>query len=355
MSLFDPVAPPNVTTTKTTSAAAPQYLTNYLTNLAQAGTGALGTTSESGALTPFTGNQLVAGLPQNLADLYKTAPTTLGRYQAPMDEALKALQSGATGVTGSDISAFYDPYQQDVIDELSRQSAQNVQQSMLPALKAAFAGQGAFGSKRYAGALGQAMSDVQQDLLGQQAKLKSEGFRTALDAALKERGLDIQSGSALSGLGTAESGAGASAVKALGDIGAQELGYEQSKIEAPLTRAQNVAQILRGYTYPTTTTEKYEGPASAYGASPLGQIAGLGSLITSAFGSDKAPGNRLLSALAKAFKTGEVPSDFGTTIVADQSGDETSGSSGFWNDAGEWQTYDDALSDFFSGFGTSGD
>jgi hypothetical protein len=283
MSLFDPVAPPNVTSTETTAAAAPQYLTDYLTKLAESGVGALGTTSAEGTLTPYTGEELIASLPQNLKDLYETAPTTLTRYQTPMDEALKSLQSGATGVSASDISAFYDPYQQDVIDEMSRQSAQNVQQSMLPALKAAFAGQGAFGSRRYAGALGQAMGDVQQDLLGQQAKLRSEGYKTALEAALKERGYDIQAGQGLSTLGSNEATAASSASKSLGDIGTQELAYEQAKMDAPLTRAMNVAQILRGYTYPTTTEKKYEGPASAYGTSAMGQVAGLGSLIGSLF------------------------------------------------------------------------
>ena len=44
---------------------------------------------------------------------------------------------------------------------------------------------------------------------------------------------------------------------------------------------RNVAQILRGYTYPTVTTEKYDGPASSYGPSILSQIGGLGSLIAS--------------------------------------------------------------------------
>lgn len=299
MSLFDPVAPPNVTKTTTTAAQAPQYLTDYLKNLAQAGTGALGTVSEAGTLTPYGSDKLVADLPQNLTDLYANAPTTLARYETPMDEALKALQSGATGVSSADIKTFYDPYQQDVINEMARQSSQNVQQNMLPALKAAFAGQGAFGSRRYAGALGQAMGDVQQDLLGQQAKLRSEGFKTALDAALKERGYDIQAGQGLGGLGAAEATAGATSAKALGDIGTQELTYEQAKIDSPLTRAQNVAQILRGYTYPTTETKTYVGPADSYGTSALGQIAGLGSLLQSGFNSPSGWGSKLFSGVGQ--------------------------------------------------------
>jgi len=289
MSLFDAPDPRKVELKGTTAQTAPQYLTDYLSSLAQAGQGQIGTAS-------------IAELPQNLQDLYSGAQGTLNRYQTPMDQSLAALQSGATGVTGEDISKFYNPYEQDVVNEMGRQSALNVQRSMLPALRGAFAGQGAFGSQRFANATGQAMGDVQADLLGQQAKLRSEGYRSALDAALKERGYDIQAGQGLYGLGQAESQAGAQGLKTLGDIGAQELGYEQSKIEAPLTRAQNVAQIMRGYTYPMSTAETKEALPGAFAPSPLQQIAGLGTLVGASFNNrGTGAGDRLLNFIGSKF------------------------------------------------------
>jgi hypothetical protein len=285
MSLFDASAPNKVELKGSTAQTAPQYLTDYLTSLAQVGQGALGTTVE-GKTTPFAGKDLIAELPQNLQDLYKTAGTTLDRYQSPMDESLSTLQDASKGVSASDISQFYNPYEQDVVNEMGRQSALNVQQSMLPALRAAFAGQGGFGSQRYAGAMGQAMGNVQSDLFGNQAKLRSEGYKSALEAALRDRGYDIQAGQALGTLGQQESGAATTGLKALGDIGTQELGYDQSLIEAPLTRAQNVAQIMRGYTYPTTTAETKETIPGVLAPSPLQQISGLGTLINAGSGKD---------------------------------------------------------------------
>jgi hypothetical protein len=273
MSLFDAPAPNKVELKGSTAQTAPQYLTDYLSSLAQTGQDQLGTSS-------------IAGLPQNLQDLYGGAQGTLNRYQAPMDQSLQTLQGAAQGVSAQDISQFYNPYEQDVVDEMGRQSALNVQQSMMPALKAAFAGQGGFGSQRYAGAMGQAMGNVQSDLFGNQAKLRSEGYKTALDAALRDRGYDIQAGQSLYGLGQAESQAGTQGLKTLGDIGTQELGYEQSKIEAPLTRAQNVAQIMRGYTYPMTTQETKEALPGVLSPSPLQQISGLGTLINAGSGKD---------------------------------------------------------------------
>lgn len=287
MSLFDAPAPTPVELKGSVTQTAPQYLTDYLTQLAQTGQQQLGQ----------TGDQLIAGLPQNLQDLYGGARPTLERYQTPMDESLAALQGAAKGVSATDISQFYNPFEKDVVSEMGRQSALNVQQSMLPALRAAFAGQGGFGSQRYAGAMGQAMGDVQADLLGAQAKLRSEGYKSALDAALRERGYDIQSGQALGSLGAQEAQAAATGLKALGDIGTQELGYEQSKIEAPLSRALNVAQIMRGYTYPTTTAERKEVLPGAYAPSPLQQVAGLGTLVGAAFGKEGAAGYKAVDAL----------------------------------------------------------
>jgi hypothetical protein len=274
MSLFDAPTPKPVELKASTTQTAPQYLTDYLTQLATTGQQQLGQ----------TGDQLIAGLPQNLTDLYANAPTELARYQAPLDQSLQTLTGASTGVSAADIAAFNDPYQQNVIDEMTRQSALNTQRNLLPALRGAFAGSGGFGSQRYVGATGQALSDVQSDLMGQQAKFSSEGYKSALEAALRDRGYDISAGQALSGLGQAEAQGATTGLKALGDIGTQELGYGQSKIEAPLTRAQNVAQILRGYTYPTTTTDTKEALPSSYAPSALQQIAGLGTLVGSAFG-----------------------------------------------------------------------
>ena len=282
MSLFDAQAPTPVELKGTSQQVAPQYLTDYLSSLAQTGQEQLGTSS-------------IAPLNQNLQNLYGGAQGTLNRYQTPMDESLAALQGAAQGVSSDDISRFYNPYEQDVVDEMGRQSALNVQQSMLPALRAAFAGQGAFGSQRFANATGQAMGNVQADLFGNQAKLRSEGYKSALDAALRDRGYDIQAGQGLYGLGQSEAQAAQTGLKTLGDIGTQELGYEQSKIEAPLTRAQNVAKLLQGYQFPMTVNKTEEQLPGAFAPSAIQQIGSLGTLVGASFNSKgTGAGDRLI-------------------------------------------------------------
>lgn len=268
MSLFEGKAPPNVKTTESISSTAPQYLTDYLTQLAQTGQGLLG------------GAQVAApGALQQQA--YAMAPQALSGYQQALQSGVAAAQGAAAPIGQQDISQFYNPYQQSVVDEMARQSQRNVQRNLLPQLKSAFVGSGGLGSQRYAGATGQALSDVQADLLGQQSKAMAAGYGTALDAALRQRAQQAQTAQVLGGLGQAEQAAATSGLKSLADLGTQQQAFEQAKIEAPLVRAQNVAQLLRGYTYPTTSQRETFGPASSYGPSPLSQISGLGALLSS--------------------------------------------------------------------------
>lgn len=287
-SLFQGEAPPNVQTTRETAAVAPQYLTNYLTQLAQQGQQSLGTldpaTGQYSAPTQeqlkTAGTPYVAPLSQLQKDVAAYAPEALMRYQTPMDAALTAGQAGA-GVEQADITKFYNPYEKAVVDDMATRSATNVQRNLMPQLKAGFVGSGGLGSTRYANALGQTMGDVNTSLLQEQNKAKMTGYQSALDAALREMSGQTQAGQMLGTLGAQEQQAATTGLKTGADIGAIEQAQNQALINAPTTMASNVAQILRGYTYPTVTTEKYDGPASSYGPSVLSQIGGLGSLIAS--------------------------------------------------------------------------
>lgn len=331
MSLFEGTAAPNVTTTDTTAVSAPQYLTDYLTQLAQTGQSALS----------VPGSEQVAALPQNLQDVYANAGTNLSSYQPAMTAAQGALTTAAGGVTPEGISKFYNPYQQQVVDEAARQSGLNVQRNVLPALRGAFAGTGGFGSKRYATAAGQTLGDIEQNLLGEQNKLRSAGYQSSIDSALKELGLDIQAGQGLTNLGSAEASAATSSAKTLADLGTQQLAYEQSKIDAPLTRAQNVAKLLQGYNFPTTTTKTYTGPASSYSPSALQQIAGLGTLLGSGFSSDAGWGNKLTGTLSgwlnKLSNPTANPTD--TSGVTEVANTATEGQEGYG-----WRNFSDGTS-----------
>ncbi|NBW22360.1 MAG: hypothetical protein EBR82_81860 [Caulobacteraceae bacterium] len=215
----------------------------------------------------------------------------LTRYKDATAEALTAGKS-AMDVGAADISKFYDPYQQQVINEMQRQSDINVQRNVIPALRAlgmSGAG-GAAGTKRGYDISGQALADIASSLQSQQTGARAAGFKQALDAALREQGQQASTASALGQLGSIEQQAATQGIKGLSDVGAAKLAYEQSKIESPLTRAMNVAQIMRQYQYPATTSETKQVLPTIMGSSPLSQIAGLGSLIGAAFPTDPKTG-----------------------------------------------------------------
>lgn len=309
--LFEGIAPPNVETTRNTAQQAPGYLTDYLTNLAQAGTSALGTVTpgaagQPGVLTPKTGAELIAPMSELQTSAYKNAPDLLGQYSTSLEQALTAGKS-AMDVSGADISKFYDPYNKDVISQIEKQGQQSLMRNVMPALKAlgVSGGAGTMGGSRIGTVSGQALADFASQLEGQKIAAQQNMYKTALDAALREQGQQTSAANALTNLGQTEFQAGLGEAKGLAELGAQQTAYDQSKLEAPLTRAMNVAQIMRGYNYPTTTTETYKGPASVYGPSPLSQIAGLGTLLGAAFPTGgQGFGDRALNTLRSLFGAG---------------------------------------------------
>jgi hypothetical protein len=185
-------------------------------------------------------------------------------------------------VSSADIAKFYNPYQQQVIDEMQKQSDINLQRSVLPGLKALGISGGQFGGSRVGNIGGQALADIASKLQAQQTEARSKGFETALDAALREQTGQTGATTALTGLGSQEQQAAKSALGTLSDLGTQQLEYEQSKIEAPLTRAANVAALLRNYQFPLSSTDTYKGPlqGAGYGPSTIDKIGSLTSFLS---------------------------------------------------------------------------
>jgi len=337
MGLFTGAAPPDVTKTQTTASTTPDYYTDYLTKLSQTGQNALGTfdpttkkfTTPTQTDLIAAGTPYVAGLTKAQTDVFKDAPEQLLRYQDPLDSALTAGESGMD-VSQSDISKFYNPYENAVVGGLGAQSATNVQRNLMPQLQAGFVGSGALGSQRYANALGQTMGDVNTNLLQEQNKTRMAGYNTALDAAMKEAQLSNQASAALTGLGSAEQQAATTGLKTGADLGALEQAYTQAQINAPLTQAANVSQLLKGYTVPTGQTQTYKGPGDVYQPSPLSQIASLGTLLASGFNSGSGWGNQLLKGLGvtgSSANADQVINDYfkqtGKSIFDYGSGDDT--------------------------------
>ena len=255
--------------TKTTTRTAPDYYTDYLSAIATAGEPYLKKTSAD----------LVAGLDPLQTTGYKGIEDAAGAYDTGLGEAEKAISGLTGGFDAGRISEFMNPYQKNVVEEMERQAQQQLQRSILPTLKAGFVGSGGLGSQRYAGALGQALADVQADLTGKTYGALSAGYKDALNAALQGYGMETQAAQTQANIAKLAQDLGLTESKALREAGAEKQAFEQAKINAPLTTAQNVSNLLRGFQYPTS--EKYVGPGeqNQYGLSDFNKVAGLLSTI----------------------------------------------------------------------------
>lgn len=266
---------PDITKTTTTEAEAPTFYTNYLEDLAKAGSPYL---SKAGA-------ELVAGYDPLQTTGFEGIKGAAGAYEDLFGKAETAAE-GFGGIDAANISDFLNPYQSGVLDEMERRSALNVQRNLLPQLKAGFVGSGGLGGQRYAGALGQSLADVQSSLTGQQAELMYKGYQDAIANAFKQAQEERAGAEAQADLAQLAQELELDEMGALIQSGALKQAYEQSKLDAPLKTAANVQALLRGYEIPTGKTETYVGPGETgqYQQSDLANVLGILSLIGAATG-----------------------------------------------------------------------
>lgn len=261
---------PDVKTTTTQVSTAPDYYTNYLTELAKAGQTA----------TTMDPTKMVAAFSDLQNKGFTSTEAAAGYGMPSLTSAQRTATDVAGGVTPAQIQSFMNPYTKNVVDEMARLSQQNVQRNILPGLKGAFAGSGGYGSQRMMGATGQTLADIQAALTGQQTKALESGYNTAVESALRNLGIQREGAQSLAGMGKLEQEMGLTGAKSLMDAGALQQALDQAKIEAPLKMATNAAQLMRGYQVPLGTTQTFVGPMpGAYGTSPLAAITSLASLF----------------------------------------------------------------------------
>jgi len=266
---------PDITQTTTRTDQAPDYYTNYLSGLSQAGQTAV-------ARSP---TQSVAGYDPMQVMGYSNLPGATTSYQPQLQAAQNTAAQAAQGITPERIQALMNPYTSNVVDEMGRLSQQNVQRNLLPTMKAGFVGTGGMGSQRYANALGQSMSDVQSNLTGQQYGALSKGYSEGLKGALDEAQLQNLAAGTQGKLAQQEMDMGLTGAGALTKAGAERQAYQQSLLDAPLKTATSASGLMRGYTVPQSQVEKFVGPkAGSYGTSDLSNILGVLSVLGSAAG-----------------------------------------------------------------------
>lgn len=282
MSITQGSALPNITTTETKADTAPQFYTDYLTDLSNAGKTAMGKSP----------TEAIAGYDPMQSLGYESLPEAATSYKPGLDAAQATLGRAAQGVTGQRVQDLMNPYTSSVVNEMERLQQQSLQRSVLPTLKAGFVGSGGLVSQRYAGALGQAMSDAQRNLTGQQAEALQSGYSEALRTALGELPYLTQAGQQQAAAAKMQQDLGVAGAGALTKAGAERQKYEQSLLDYPLQAATAASNLMRQYQIPTTQTATRVGPGTAgqYQKSDLENVLGVLSLIGATQGGTTGPG-----------------------------------------------------------------
>ena len=274
---------PNITTTQNQVTSAPSWYTDYLSDLAK------------GVTKGVTGASYANAQPLQTAAFEKAATTT-NTYPGYFNQAMESTRNvGQTDITArpvdpktglpikdgeSRIEQFMNPYTTQVVDALGTLGQRNIQQFLAPQATASAVGTGQFGSKRGAEVLGQAINTGLQNTQAAQSQALQAGYSEALRAAQADQTQKLGAAQQYGTLATAGQAANLADINALATMGSQQQTINQNQQLFPLTAANLGAQALRGYNVPTSVANTYTGPIpGAYSASPLAQIAGLGSII----------------------------------------------------------------------------
>ena len=104
----------------------------------------------------------------------------------------------------SSVNNYMNPYVNEVVNQIGSLGQRQIQQSLAPQATAGLVGSGQFGSKRGAQALGQTISDANQNILSTQGQALNTGYQNAMQAAQADMARQLQAGSTAGQLSSAD-------------------------------------------------------------------------------------------------------------------------------------------------------
>jgi hypothetical protein len=128
--------------------------------------------------------------------------------------ASSAFGRANTANFGADINNYMNPYTTGVVDEIARLGNKNLFDNVLPGVNSTFVGAGQFGSTRNADFTNRAITQNQQEIMGQQSKALDTGFNNAAANFFNDKNSNTQ-------LGQSAGTYGNQAAQLLGGLGQQ--------------------------------------------------------------------------------------------------------------------------------------
>lgn len=234
---------------------------------------------------PYTG-QLVAGLSDQQNKARELAGSSVGSWGGILGDA-EATTKDALGFDGSDVSKWYNPYEDSVVAAASRDYDENTARQ-LNEYADGVAARGAFGN--VSAGLGEAelRRGAANDKTDGLARLRYQGFNDARSAGFQNQQAQFQGAGILGNLGVTKQGLAAADVDMLEKLGATSRDVEQAALLAEKARYDAAAadelqkfmielsarQGILGAT-PMITNSGTTATGTTKVSDPMGQLAGL--------------------------------------------------------------------------------
>jgi hypothetical protein len=165
-------------------------------------------------------------------------------------------------------SAYMNPYNQAVTDQIAKLGARNLQENLLPAISDQFIRAGQFGGSRMGEFGARALRDTQESILAQQAQALQAGYGQALGATQADLARQLQAAQQQAQLGSTAGGM---------TQAQQQLMMQGGQNLAGL-RAQDLDRIMQGAQQFASLGQQVGGATQQYGSALQNIGQGIGSL-----------------------------------------------------------------------------
>jgi hypothetical protein len=242
----------------------------------------------------------------NWAPMTGGALTSLQGAQSAPGAANAAVAGPAQDWT-QNYQKYMSPYTSQVVDEIGRLGARNLNENLLPAVNDQFIGGGGFGSTRNAEIFGRTVRDSNADTLGKQAMALESGYGTASNifgadanraqqqgmnqaqTAIQGGQLGNQTAGALSTLGTTTQNLSTNDANNLAGVGALQQGNTQTQLNNQYkdwqdaqgydwAQLNNLSGLMKNMQVPTSTTSASTSGGTPGSPSPLQWLSYIGAM-----------------------------------------------------------------------------
>jgi hypothetical protein len=276
--LFGGEAPTPGSTSSSTQIQLPEWYTQYTADM-------LGKAKAISELpyAQYTGPR-IAGFTPTEKTGFEMTKTAAGAYEPFLGKAGEALV-GAGQTFPEAVSAYMNPYTQNVVDQIAAQGVRQLQEKYLPAVGKEFIQAGQFGvgpgSTRMGEFGARALRDVQEAVLGEQAKALQAGYGQAADIFRSDAERKAQlAGTAADIAGMAQK-YGLTGAEAVGGVGQKERAMNQANLQLayedflrqegyPEEKIKFLSETISGVRLPqTTVSTTVDMPAQPGGSSAV--------------------------------------------------------------------------------------